>query len=192
MNQPKGTTMKTQLTLFTLLLTLPWITGCGSQQNTPSTSGAADATPATSTTLQQTFVSTAPEGEAQPIPLARTTAKPGESIVLEGKIMGVMHPFVEGRAVFVLGDDATISSCDENPEDGCETPWDACCDPDEVLKAGVATIQVLDVEGKVLKEDIKGVNGLKELSKVRIAGTLAEQSNADAMIVNATAIYLLP
>lgn len=143
--------------------------------------------------LTPVFSDTLPPGDPVPIPTIRQTAQPGDTVVLDGRIMGVMEPFVEGRAVFVLGDDDTITSCNEmGTDDHCPTPWDACCDPKEVLRAGVATIQITDDAGKVLKTGLKGSHGLKELSRVKIAGTIAPQSSPEAMIVNAATIYVYP
>lgn len=131
-------------------------------------------------------------GTPTAIPTVRNQAKPGDEVLLEGKIMGVPQPFVEGRAVFVLGDDATITSCDEMADDHCTTPWDACCDPKDVRHQGTATIQVVDADGQLVRQGLKGVHGLKELSSVRISGVIADTSKPEAMIVNATKIYVEP
>jgi len=132
-----------------------------------------------------------PEGVAIPIPEARTTKTQGDTLLLEGRIMGVMHPFVQGRSLFVLGDNATITPCSDMTTMTCETPWDACCDPVEVRKAGVATIQIVDEEGALLKQGLEGVRGLQKLSTVRVMGTVAADSTPESLVVNATAIEVL-
>ena len=45
--------------------------------------------------------------------------------------MGVKSPFVETRAVFVMGDEAALEVC----QDACGSPWDNCCDTPEKIKA---------------------------------------------------------
>lgn len=132
-------------------------------------------------------------GNPTPVPEARNTFKPGEKVVLTGLIMGVAHPFVEGRAVFVLGDEETITPCDDmddKADDHCETPWDACCDPADIRANGTVTIQILDDSGKPAHAGLKGVNGLNELSRVTVSGTVAKNSMPEAFIVNATSIHI--
>ena len=134
------------------------------------------------------ILGTAPSGTPQAIHKVRGTAKPGETITLSGKIMGSVSPFVAGRAAFILGDPEILTPCNEMPGDNCETPWDACCDTPEEKKQGIATIQVVDAQGRALKEPLEGVGGLEKLAKVTITGTVAKESSADVLLVNATAI----
>lgn len=141
-------------------------------------------------TIPAAFVDALPAGTPTPIPEARTQFKPGDEVLLAGKVMGTTLPFVEGRAVFVLGDEATITPCSDMEEDHCAIPWDACCDPADVRRKGTATVQLLGEDGKVLAQSVKGVKGLKELSRVTVAGVVAPQSTPEAMIVNAHAIYV--
>jgi len=126
------------------------------------------------------------------IPELRAQVSPGDEVVFMAKVMGSETPFVEGRALMVVGDEGTITSCDLMAvEDHCKTPWDACCDTREAVLAGTATIQVVDAEGKVLRYGFRGVEGLKELSRVRVRGIVAPMSTEQALIVNATAIEVL-
>jgi hypothetical protein len=133
-----------------------------------------------------------PAGAPGDIHLARTTAKPGDPITLRGRIMGVDDPFVSGRAAFVLGDPLVLTPCNARPGDGCSTPWDTCCDKDEDKLRGTATIQVVDSSGTVVKQSMKGLSGLAELSTLTIQGTVAPVSSAEALVVNATAIRIEP
>ncbi len=132
----------------------------------------------------------APSGEAKAIQSLRTSTKPGDEVTLTGRIMGNAKPFVEGRAVFIVGDPAVLTPCNEMPGDTCETPWDNCCDSKEDKKAGTATVQVAGADGKVLKEGLEGVGGLKNLATVTVTGKVAEGSSADLLLVNATAIQV--
>lgn len=133
-------------------------------------------------------LATPPTGEPQSIHLVRSSAKPGDVITLSGRIMGNAKPFVEGRAAFILGDPEVLTACSDTPGDNCETPWDACCDSPEDKKRGIATIQIVDAEGRVLKESVEGVGGLEKLATVTVTGKVAEGSSADLLIVNAQAI----
>jgi len=137
------------------------------------------------------FMNAAPEGEATPIPEARKL-EPGTEVVLTGRVMGVRDPFAKERALFVLGDEGTITPCNAMAEDHCPMPWDACCDPVAVRSAGTASIQLLGEVGKVLPAGLKGVGGLEELSKVTVAGTVAPGSSADAFVVIASAVFVEP
>ena len=131
---------------------------------------------------------TSPSGEAKPIHLIRATAKPGDEITVNGKIMGNANPFVEGRSIFILGDKEVLTACNEIPGDECDTPWDNCCDSKEDKKRGTATIQVVDAEGRVLKEPVEGIGGLAKLADVTVSGTVAEGSSTNLLIINAQAI----
>ncbi|TLD70991.1 hypothetical protein FEM03_08715 [Phragmitibacter flavus] len=139
--------------------------------------------------LKKVFA-TAPSGKPAAIHKARTTAKPGETITLKGRVMGNLKPFVDGRSIFILGDPETLKACSDIPGDACETPWDNCCDDPEALKQGTATIQVIDAKGRVLKEGIENVNGLQKLSYVTVSGTVAPGSSDKLLLLNADAIQV--
>ncbi|MGB1129152.1 MAG: hypothetical protein ACPG4K_03805 [Haloferula sp.] len=146
--------------------------------------------PAASPELEAVFVDRIAE-EASPIHLARATVQPGDVIVLKGQVMGAAEPFVDGRAAFVLGDRAKLTPCNEKPDDGCETPWDTCCDPKEDFREGTATIQVVGEDGRILKEGIEGVGGLEKLTRILVKGEVAEQTAPGNLIVNAEAIQIV-
>ncbi len=126
------------------------------------------------------------------IHVAREDARPGQEITLKGRVMGRLRPFVEGRAAFVLGDDTLLTPCNERPDDSCETPWDVCCDTSENKRKGTASIQVIGEDGRVFNQSLRGVNGLVELSRITVRGTVADGSDLDALIINAAAIHVHP
>jgi hypothetical protein len=169
--------------LTALVGALALLAGCGKPAEKRNT---------TSVEVPPVFVEQITEETPVPIPLARNTKKPGDEVVLTGLIMGVLHPFVEGRAVFVLGDEATITPCDamDKDPDHCATPWDACCDPKEIRANGTVTIQILNENDSPARFGLKGIKGLGELSRVTVAGTVAENSTSEAFIVNASAIHI--
>ncbi len=141
----------------------------------------------TSAALSAVFA-TPPAAESQAIHLVRSTAKAGDEITVSGRIMGHAQPFVEGRAAFILGDPAVLTACSDTPGDNCETPWDTCCDSPEDKKRGIATIQIVGGDGRVLKESLEGMGGLQKLATVTVTGKVADGSSADLLIVNAHAI----
>ncbi len=115
---------------------------------------------------------------------------PGREVVLSGEVMGRLEPFVEGRAIVTLGDPTRITPCNRIPGDGCPTPWDNCCDDPDVLRKSITTIQFLDENGALIKTGLRGYRGLEELSFVTVKGTIAEGSNPENLLVNATAFHV--
>jgi len=169
-----------------LSLAILFLTACGSDSPEPQS-----ASTTVDPEIHSVFTAVSSDLAPLPIPRARAEKVPGDTVLLEGRIMGVMEPFVKGRSVFVLGDNDVISPCSDMATDHCDTPWDACCDPNDVRVNGTATIQIVDEHGQVLRQGLEGVNGLAKLSSVRVAGTVNSTSSPQRLIVNATAIELL-
>lgn len=84
--------------------------------------------------------------------------------------------------------DMLITACSDKPGDACETPWDACRDIPEDKKKAIATIQIVNAEGRVLKQGLEGTGGIANLATLIVSGEVAEGSAGDVLIVNATAI----
>jgi hypothetical protein len=146
-------------------------------------------TQASTSELDSFFVDQAPSSPGE-IHNIRSTAMPGDTLTLTGLIMGRDAPFVESRAAFVLGDRNVITPCNEKPGDSCETPWDTCCNTPEERQSATATIQLVGPDGRVLKQGLKGIHGLTELSSVTIIGTVDKASTPQALIINATQIHV--
>lgn len=119
----------------------------------------------------------------------RKSAKAGDQVVVAGKIGGTLSPFTEGFATFVLAD-SKLETCDMTADDGCTTPWDACCETPEIIKASRLTVQIVDHEKAPLNTGLQNVEGLSELDELVITGEVAEGSNEENMILNATGIFL--
>lgn len=166
-----------------ILATAALLASCGKKEESVTSPTVSAPSAALSAVL-----AASPAGEPKVIHLIRTTAKPGDEITISGKIMGNEKPFVEGRAAFILGDPEVLTACNEDPADKCSTPWDACCDSPEDKKRGIATIQIVGADGRVLKEPVEGVGGLTNLATVTVTGKVAEGSSVDALIINAQAI----
>ncbi|MBL9151376.1 MAG: hypothetical protein JNK37_02770 [Verrucomicrobiales bacterium] len=174
-------TMKTNPILFTLVATLA-LTSCGEKAESPAQS--------TNPRLQALFVAEEPKG-ALSVLEARKSGQPGAEITVVGRVAGVMEPFSKDFATLVLADD-TVMTCDRNPGDACETPWDACCVEPKVLAASRLSVQVMGDGGQPITQTLKGVNGLKELDRLIIQGRVAQGSNADNLIIEATGIFPKP
>lgn len=178
--------MKPFLRRLPLIIALPLcafsLSSCGKKAETQ-----AEVSPAAS--LDPYFTASAP-ADPKPISTLRTTAKPGDEVTVSGLVMGREKPFVEGRAAFILGDPSKMTPCNKMPDDHCKTPWDACCDTPEAKREGTATIQILGADQRVLKQNIKGEHGLKELSAVTLTGTVDKASTPEALIINATALHV--
>lgn len=115
----------------------------------------------------------------------------GDTVTLSGRIAGRKEPFVKGRAMFIVAD-LRLPACNEKPDDACATPWDLCCETPESLKANTATIQFVGADGKVLKVAAEGSNGLKNLAKLVIVGTVADVTKEGAMVISATKVHVEP
>lgn len=173
--------MKTKHLLAIAVLALA---SCGKKETTAAVE---TAPPAASF---DSYFTDQPIPDAKAIHTIRTTAKPGDAIVISGKIMGREKVFVDGRASFLLGDPEKLTPCNAVPGDECETPWDCCCDSKEAKLEGIASIQITDAEGRVLTGGLKGVKGLKELSAVSVSGTVDQSSTAENLVVNAQSIHV--
>ena len=178
--------MKSQLTLFLLglLLIVPGCKEDAGRIEAPAASPA-DTLPA------NLIASAQPTGEAQDVVTARKTAKDGEPITLRGTVAGSADPLADNRAMLTLLD-SSIKTCNELPDDSCKTPWDACCEPANVLAASTASVQVTGADGKPLKTTLEGVGGIKPLSKLVVAGTARKPADGETLQVDATQIFVVP
>ena len=59
------------------------------------------------------------------------------------------------------------------------------------MRASIATIQVIDENGKPVKSGLRGLGGLQELSNLIVVGEVAKESNAENFLVNATGIHVI-
>lgn len=171
---------------MTLLAPILLLASCGGDD--PEESAAAPAAPAESSAELLSIFEAGAGSSPQSISQLRASVQPGDEVTVSGRVMGNVQPFVEGRAVFLLGDPSVLTSCDERPDDPCETPWDNCCNTPEDKKRGIATIQVVGSDGRVLGEGIEGVRGLGTLDTVTVDGVVAEGSGPDLLVINADAI----
>jgi len=134
-------------------------------------------------------LSEAPTG-AKDVVALKKDAKPGDEVVLRGRVGGSPSPFVDGRASMQVIDKA-LKACGEGTAmDECKTPWDYCCDDPKEVAAHSASVQVVGADGKPLRAGLKGVGGLKPLSEVTVRGTVAKGADSGVLVVNATGIHV--
>lgn len=173
--------MKSNPILFTLAAALT-LTSCGDK--------AEQAAPPTHPRLQAIFTAEEPKGALSVLD-ARKSGQPGSEITVVGRVAGAMEPFSKDYATMILADD-TVMTCERNPGDACETPWDACCVEPKTLAASRLSVQVMGDDGQPVTQTLKGVNGLKELDRLIVHGKVAAGSTADNLIIEATGIYRKP
>lgn len=134
------------------------------------------------------FFTDKPADNARDVSDARKAGglKVGDEVVLRGRIGGSKEPFVAGRAVFTLMGRG-LKPCNENPDDNCSKPWDYCCETKQDILANSVSVQVVDAKGQILRTDMKGRRGLKELSEVVVVGKVTS-ADAKSVVVNAGSI----
>lgn len=126
------------------------------------------------------------------IPDLKLQARPGQSVILEVKVMGAPAPFDEHYARVLVGDENTVASCDLlGVDDRCETPWDVHLEDPAAVKTGTAIIQFVDEEGEVIETGLRGAAGIKELSRLRVSGIVSPESSPEELVINASAIEIL-
>jgi hypothetical protein len=125
---------------------------------------------------------------AKPVLAVRQEAKDGDDVVIVGRIGGEAKPWVEGKAAFWIVD-ASLKSCQDNPGDNCATPWDYCCEPKEQLRQAMATVKVVDEQGKTVASDARQLLGVKELQTVVVRGQAKRDENGNLTVL-ATGLYV--
>lgn len=161
------------------LALLPLVALAACDPNTPAPAAPAAILPAG-------FFLDAPPAAATPLEHAKKIANVGDTVAVTGVIGGSPAPFVARSAVATLVGPG-LPPC----SDGCVQPWDFCCEPRDDLAAHSAIIQVVDAAGTPLPLDLKGLHGLKELSRVAVVGTVARIDGPD-MVINATGMFVTP
>ena len=134
------------------------------------------------------FLSEAPEG-AQTIASLKTTAKEGDEVVVRVVVGGTEHPVVAGRASAAIIDAGVENPC-LGEDDHCPIPWDYCCTPQENRTANLATLQVTDAAGKVLRADL--APRIEPLTILVVKGTVGARPDEQVLTINAQGIYIEP
>lgn len=165
------------LALFAIGLLSLSFTGCG------------DGDVATNDSEQEqtesTFLITEEPSGAIPVGEARQSAENDAEVVLVGRIGGSVKPFIDDLAAFTIVD-SKVPHCHD--DEGCPTPWDYCCEQDQV-KDNIAMIKVVDENGKPVSQDARKLLGVKELSTVVIRGK-AQRDDEGNLAVLAKQVYV--
>jgi hypothetical protein len=130
-------------------------------------------------------------GEVKPSKLLLTGEVPAGVGVLEARkgqkgdavtVVGRVRDYEEGLAALMLTDDSVPycggKDCAMGP-DGCKTPWDYCCRPDEANAASIP-VEVRGADGKVLEAKDLGV---RLLDLVVVSGRLEATESGALMLV---------
>ncbi len=135
-------------------------------------------------------------GDVKSIFDARATAKPGEMIAVRGRVGGSARPFADGHAHFtIVGSglnacsDARSDTRADHADNDCKTPWDYCGTPRDELLAHSATIRIVDENGAIIRTDIRGRRGIRELSDLTIVGTVISTDDG-TLKIKASGMYL--
>ncbi len=156
------------------------ISGCGggttATQSESTKTGPAAAAPATY------LLTNEPEGAVE-VCAFREEANDGDDVVVVGRIGGDVDPWVADLVAFNIVD-TSLKPC---LEDGCDTPWDYCCEPD--LAESRVLVKVVDEEGRILDGGAKGLLGVEELETVVVQGK-AKLNNSGNVSLLATGVFV--
>ena len=126
------------------------VSGCGETGQTNGPTSRAEPT-------GKKYLLDSEPANAIPVGAARIEAKDGEAVALIGHIGGSPKPFVDGLAAFTIVD-PQVAYCP--PEEGCPTPWDYCCTPNDVKRENMAAVKVVDENGEPVAEDARQLLGV--------------------------------
>jgi len=175
-------TLFSSLALFGMLAVI----GCTQSETTTETSSSTSPE-ASEPSVEASLVSSEePEG-AKEVIAVRESAQDGDDVVITGRIGGSTNPWIDGRLAFSIVD-GSLKACSDIPGDGCETPWDYCCETDK-LPGATALVKSVDAEGKLLSGDAKDALNVKELSRVVVKGK-AERDDSGNLTVVADSVYV--
>lgn len=161
--------------------------GCGEEQApVAATSTKAESTPALPASLK---LSAAP-ADAKDVAAAKASVKNGDRVTIRGVVAGREEPIANNRAILTLLDPA-VKTCEKSPMDDCKTPWDACCEPADVLSKNSLTVQVVDREGRPVKASLATIEGVKPLAKLVVTGS-ANVTSDGVVLVNADGVHVEP
>ena len=175
-------------TFFTLLSLL--LASCESEDHANSSGNSLVAEDAIKANLPADFISQESLGEAISVLEARERNEADQLLVIQGFIGGLVEPFTQSRALFVLGDES-LKTCDKTPGDNCPTPWDACCEDRKKLVDGSITVRLLDDQGQILQGTLKNVMGIEAGKTIKVECIVDSQSMPNSMVVNAKRLELL-
>lgn len=118
---------------------------------------------------------------------ARESAQDQQEVVVVGRIGGDVDPWVAEAAAFSIVDNKLVP-CSERPGDTCPTPWDYCCDHND-LPTHKVLVKLVDDAGQVLPVDARKLLGVKALQTVVVRGR-GQKDAAGNLVVLAKGIHV--
>lgn len=184
--------MKSTITHIALVMFLSaglLVAGCKKSEESTSTNAGSNTTEKSAPQAKLPdglFLSIAPDG-AQSVANLKKSAKEGDEVVIKVIVGGRVNPIVDGRASATVVDSSVINACLAE-EDHCETPWDYCCAAPEEVTPNMATLQIVDKEGRVIAADLS--QKIKPLSTLTVKGIVGPRPDSQVLQINATGIYI--
>lgn len=123
--------------------------------------------------------------EAVDIAAARLK-KPGERILVRGRILGAERLFEKEQAMFLMADPVYVT-----PDENSPHSFRASGVPSAVKRRHMLSVQVLDGEGKLASGSLQGRHGLKEMSFVVVSGIMNAETTASSPVIDAYAIEIV-
>ena len=112
--------------------------------------------------------------------------KPGERILVCGRILGAERLFEKEQAMFLMADPVYVTPDEDSPH-----PYRASGVPPAVKRAHMLSVQVLDRDGKLATGSLQGHHGLKEMAFVVVSGVMNAETTASSPVIDACAIEIV-
>lgn len=177
--------MRLMMMMMTVLLASTVLLGCDGKSAEKTTSD----TEAFIDIPDSTFMSQRP-AEAKDLVVIKKDAKVGDQVTFLARVGGRSRPFVEKQAIFVAAD-PSLQSCEIIADDDhCPVPWDYCCEDGQLLREGMATIRILDTDGRPFSVNAKGAGGLQAAKFIVVEGTVSDRNDEGLFVVDASRIWV--
>jgi hypothetical protein len=116
---------------------------------------------------------------------------PGDAVIVQGRIGGLVDPLSPTYAAFVLTDEV-VHFCDEEGDMmHCPTPWDACCEDPELVAASRVFVQFVDSNGEPLAVSLAAAAGLAPNQNIVVMGRLSDDSGGNYKVILAEGVSIL-
>ena len=175
--------------LITMSVLCIAIAGCKESGNETKPAATSSSTTSEVTIPSSSFLSTRPENVKDLVEVKKT-AKTGDDVVFLARVGGKVKTFMDSQAIFIAADPGLVSCELMGEEDHCTIPEDYCCEDSQKMKAGLATIQFVDQQGRPLKTSAMNAGGLEPLKFVVINGTVRDRNDDGLFIVDANSVWV--
>ena len=175
-------TMRHCITLTSMLILAGVFAGCDGSAIKPTSTGGA-VIPASH------FIVGDKPANAPMLTEVKAESKVGDKVMFEARVGGRSEVFVKDVAIFMAADPRLVS-CDQRPGDHCSVPWDYCCEDSTLMKAGTATIQIMNDVGTPYAVSAENQGGIKPLKTVVIQGVVSAKDENGVFVVDANNIWV--